>query len=78
VKALVCQRCGDAVLWSDPRREWWVYNDEFAVCPHHITDWALRRAGKRRTKATWAWVRDGRKACPRSTLGYATPFSIDN
>ena len=37
-------------------------------CPRHITDWAMRQAGYRRTKKSYQWRRLGQEHDRRSSV----------
>lgn len=55
--------CFKTTVVSHPSSQSWLIGehdgDLYVRCPLHITDWAMRKAGKRRTKATYRWRREG-------------------
>ena len=52
-----CTKCGRVLLSTSPHYSNWIVSGDFKVirCPQHITDWAMRCAKVRRTKANYIW-----------------------
>jgi hypothetical protein len=57
-----CTKCGRVLLCPSPFSEWWLVSEDGRTvrCPQHITDWAMRQAKVRRTKATYKWKEEAR------------------
>ena len=66
MRAWICGSCGRHILSTDERSQWWLEGASpsgYSVvrCPQHITDWAMRQVGKRRTMANYKWRREGKE-----------------
>lgn len=58
-----CNKCGRVLLSVSPQFKYWLVSRDGTVvrCPQHITDWAMRRAGMRRTKTTNEWRKQAKE-----------------
>ena len=70
---LVCGKCGRHVVSTEANAYWWlqgITSSGYQVvrCPKHITDWAMRQAGKPRTMETYRWRRKGKEVDARQQL----------
>ena len=52
-----CTKCGRVLLSSSPQYTNWIVSSDGVMvrCPQHITDYAMRCAKVRRTKANYHW-----------------------
>jgi predicted RNA-binding Zn-ribbon protein involved in translation (DUF1610 family) len=52
-----CTKCGRVLLYPSSQSANWIISSDGMVvrCPQHITDWAMRCAKVRRTKANYLW-----------------------
>jgi len=57
-----CNKCGRVLLTTSPQVQFWLVSAErprprVVRCPQHITDWAMRSAKMKRSKANYKWKR---------------------
>ena len=74
-----CAKCGRVLLSTSPQFSDWLVSSEIphprvVRCPQHITDWAMRCANMKRTKASYRWRRLAKENdTPTEQLAYE-PF----
>lgn len=62
---LFCDVCGRVTFEDHQQYEWWLdgtkYGTDIIRCPQHISEWSLRTSGKKRTKASYRWMREAKE-----------------